>query len=441
MASKTKDSKRRGNGDGGLTERTYRNGTPYWYATWSFKDAEGITRRGSKNFPHDQKAEAQKHLRQVGSQVDAGKYHEPKKGTVEELFQLWMSGTVWGNLAPQTQRGYRRHIEQIIPRIGHLQLSALTGVHLDVMYAELLKSGNHAVCCKKHRPCGSHKGATGLSKSSVRHYHNTLCSALRYAVEAKLVPHAVTADAHPPTPSAAKKEKAKFSTWTGEEGGIFMGATRQDPLYPIWHLLLTTGCRRGEALGIKWDHLNLDLGLLSLQETVGVSEDEHGKREVIIQHSLKGDVEHMISLDPGTVAVLREHRKHWREDKLRFGERWTDKGLVFYRGMGGVRCQRPGEPLDGEWVSTQWRESVWRVSGGTRDPETGAYIYGDIIKRIRLHDTRHTWATLALLAGENVKVVQERLGHSHSSITQMLYQHTTPGMDAAAAVKVANMFG
>lgn len=439
MASRTKDSKRRGNGDGGLTLRHYKNGTPYWYATWSYKDDTGATKRGSKNFPHGEKAEALKHLRQVGSQVDSGKYHEPKKGTVEEFFQTWMRSTVWGDLGSQTQRAYRRHVEQMIPRIGHLQLSALTGAHLDVMYAELLKTGSHAECCKKHRPCGSHHGSTGLSKSSVRHYHNTLCSALRYAVEVKAVPHAVTADAHPPTPSAARKEKPKFKTWTGEEGGIFMDATRNDPLYPIWHLLLTTGCRRGEALGIRWDDLNLDMGLLSLQQTIGVSEDDEGKRKIVVQNSLKGDVAHMISLDPGTVAVLREHRKRYREDKLRFGDRWIEKGLVFYRGMGGVRCSRPGQPLDGEWVSTQWRETVLRVAGITREQaEAGEQ---GLIKVIRLHDTRHTWATLALLAGENVKVVQERLGHAHPSITQNLYQHTTPGMDAAAAVKVASMFG
>lgn len=440
-----KDRKIRRRGDGNVTTRVDpKTGAKSFYAQWSYKDADGQSKRTGKRFKTEDEAYA--HLRKMTSQVDEGAYFKPAEGSVSAFFDAFMASTVWTqNLAPQTRRGYRRHIEQMKPRIGHLPLGELSAAHLDKMYAELLVSGNHALCCKKHKPCGSHKGSTGLSRSSVRHYHNTLCTVLKYAVEVKAIPAAVTAFAHPPTPKACQRERKKFQTWTGAEVRTFLTATKDTPLYPIWHLLLTTGCRRGEILGVRWDDLDLDAGTMSVVQTVGVNEDDEGSREVIVQDDVKGGDPHMITLDAGTLAVLREHRKRWVQDRLQYGDRWQEHGLVFYRGMGtgardGRASKRPGAPLDGERISTQWREQVMKVAGLTKEDVEQGREHDGLIKLIRLHDTRHTWATLALKAKVDIKIVQERLNHSHTSITQMLYQHVDQGMDAEAAEAVAAMF-
>jgi integrase len=419
---------KRAHGDGTINSKTYSTGKIYWQAQWSYVDDTGKRRRTSRNFATAKLA--REHLRLVTASITARTYVAPRKGTVGEWLELWMLSASFRDLAAQTKTAYRRHVRAMLPRIGHLQLQELTAGHLNAMYGELLVSGSHAGCCKKKKPCGSHVGAGGLSKASVRHHHHTLSAALSAAVRAKVgIQHAVTADAEPPTAKAAKAATARWTAWSRHEVRAFLEATREDAFGPIWHMLATTGCRRGEVLGMRWRDFDQDQESVVVIQTIGSDrENDEGERRVTVQHLPKGGNGRLIALDPGTVTMLRQQRKAYLADRLRFGERWNDNDLIFYRGMGGVRCQTPGAPLDGEAVSKRFIETLQCI-GEAED-----------LRRIRLHDLRHTWATLALKAGENVKVVQERLGHAHPSITLALYAHVTEGMDRAAATKVAGLF-
>jgi integrase len=127
----------------------------------------------------------------------------------------------------------------------------------------------------------------------------------------------------------------------------------------------------------------------------------------------------VIYLDETTVSVLRAHRKRQREDQLAAGPDWDGAGgLVFADEFGGA--VRP------EWFSKEF----------------GRLVLASGVPRIRLHDVRHTYATLALKAGVHPKVVSERLGHSTIAITLDLYSHVTPGMARGAADLVASkIFG
>jgi integrase len=194
----------------------------------------------------------------------------------------------------------------------------------------------------------------------------------------------------------------------------------------LWHLLAATGLRRGEALGLRWRDVNLTVGTVSIRQTVGSDKDEHGNRRTFIQPTVKSGRPHMIALDPGTVSVLRAHRSRQREQRQVLGPLWDDHDLVFCRDGAWLHTGRKGGgPLDGERVSSLFRELVDRTPG---------------VSPIRLHDLRHTWATLALSAGVHPKVVQERLNHATISITLELYSHTTVGMDRAAADLVSSLF-
>ena len=122
-----------------------------------------------------------------------------------------------------------------------------------------------------------------------------------------------------------------------------------------------------------------------------------------------------VALDPETVAALREHRRRQAEERLLMGAGFTDHGLVF--------CRPDGGPLHPERFSRTFsRESA----------HAGLPV-------IRLHDLRHTWATLALSAGEHPKVVQERLGHANVSITLDVYSHVSEGLHSGAASRVAKI--
>ncbi len=114
--------------------------------------------------------------------------------------------------------------------------------------------------------------------------------------------------------------------------------------------------------------------------------------------------------------MLREHRRRQIEDRLKAGSVWQDTGLVF--------CREDGTLIKPEWL--------------TRTFNARAKSAG--LPKIRLHDLRHTWATLALGAGVHPKIVSERLGHSTISVTLDLYSHVSPGMDKAVAELVAALF-
>lgn len=120
-----------------------------------------------------------------------------------------------------------------------------------------------------------------------------------------------------------------------------------------------------------------------------------------------------VALDPRTVEALRAHRKRQAEEKLALGPAYTDQGLVF--------CSEDGEPIHPDRASKLFAK----------------HVAASKLPRIRLHDLRHTHATLALQAGVHPKVVSERLGHSSIAITLDTYSHAIPAMEADAAAKVA----
>jgi integrase len=120
-----------------------------------------------------------------------------------------------------------------------------------------------------------------------------------------------------------------------------------------------------------------------------------------------------IALDSVTVAAIRAHRQAQASERLAFGPAYQDHDLVF--------AHPDGSPQDPDVIS-QTFERLIRHAG---------------LRSIRLHDLRHTHATLALQAGVPVKVVSERLGHSKASVTQDIYQHVIPGMQEEAAARIA----
>lgn len=122
-----------------------------------------------------------------------------------------------------------------------------------------------------------------------------------------------------------------------------------------------------------------------------------------------------VTLDDVTVSVLREHRARQNAERLLVGSSWTDLDLVF--------CRVDGTPLHPERFTRQFSERIRQLG----------------LPKIRLHDLRHGWATMALTAGVHPKVVQERLGHANIGITLDTYSHVTAGLHSDAADKVAGL--
>jgi integrase len=247
-----------------------------------------------------------------------------------------------------------------------------------------------------------------LSPRTVRYVATILGRALKDAVRKGLIPRSPHADADPPRPSATSADVMR--TWTGEELGSFLDSVEEHRMGALFTFLALTGCRRGEALGLRWSDLDLTDtgGRASIVQTVG---KVAGKTVVGTTKTTAG--RRVVSLDAGLATVLRQHRRAQNELRLLMGAGWRDLNLVFPSHI--------GEHLYPETVSRVFRETV----DGLELPP------------IRLHDLRHTWATLALQAKVHPKVVQERLGHANVGITLGTYSHVAPTLHDEAAETVA----
>jgi integrase len=186
----------------------------------------------------------------------------------------------------------------------------------------------------------------------------------------------------------------------------------EERLYPLWVVLGSTGMRRGEALGARWQDVDLDAARWQVRRTLVAIDHELRESTPKTDHGRRS-----VALDAGTVQILRDWRKRQLEERMAWGPAWTDTGRVFTR--------EDGTDLHPERVSELFDRLVKRSK----------------LPRLTVHGLRHTHATLALAAGVHPKVVQERLGHSSVAFTLDRYSHAIPAMQEDAAATVARLVG
>jgi integrase len=246
----------------------------------------------------------------------------------------------------------------------------------------------------------------------VSYIHTILHRAFRDAVRWNLLIRNPCDLADPPR--ARPAEQVRERTWTSGDVARFLRLTSSSRYSALWRLIAATGMRRGEALGLGWDDIDLAAGRLSINRTLVQSHDyASGDTGLSWGTPKTARGRRAISLDPDTVAALRAHRKAQLAERLKAGDDYAVNDLVF--------CTGSGEPLHPKIASNLFRKAV---------------IQHDM-PRLSVHGLRHTWATLALQAGVHPKIVQERLGHSTIAITLDIYSHVNPAMDAEAANTVA----
>jgi integrase len=201
-----------------------------------------------------------------------------------------------------------------------------------------------------------------------------------------------------------------MTTWSAQELRRFLENIQDDRLYAAFLLAATTGMRRGELLGLHWRDTDLDAARVSIRRTLitvgyelawSTPKTDRGRRNV--------------ALDPATAETLRTHRARQLEERLVLGSAYQDDDLVF--------CQPDGTPVHPDSLSGFFERLVAAAD----------------VPRIRLHDLRHTHASLALAAGVHPKVVSERLGHADIALTLNTYSHAIPALQETAAILVANL--
>jgi integrase len=347
-------------------------------------------RRGFKTLKAAQTA-----LNALRTQADAGSYVAPRRQTLRQFVEDDWLPAVQASLEPSTLHSYRRNLKlHVLPKLGHVQLSALDPAQLNSLYAELLADGR--------------KDAEGgaLSARSVRYIATIVGKVLHDAVRWDRIVRNPAERADPPRARDAKAPAMK--TWSAEQLDQFLRLTERNRYHSVWLFLATTGVRRGEALGLRWEDVDLDTATVAIRQTVTVV-----GREVRVGGATKTGRSRVVELDARTVAVLRSVWVQQAQERLALGAGYRDSGLLF--------CHPDGRPYHPERFSREFSRAIERHK---LDP-------------VRLHDLRHTWATLALRAGVPLKVVSDRLGHTTTAITADVYSHVTPGMQSDAAERVA----
>ena len=328
--------------------------------------------------------------------LQRGTYVAPIRQTLGDfLMGTWLP-TARPTIRPSTYQSYEHNMaKHVVPRIGRIALQDVSPVTLNTLYAELLASGRL-------------DGNGGLSPKTVRYIHTILHRVFRDACKWNLLGRNPATSADPPKPKNYATRQMK--TWSATELRELLHQVQDSRTHPALHLMAVTGMRRGEALGLRW--VDVDLGdkriairqtLISVAYEVQISEPktDRGRRS--------------IALDERTVSILRQHRTTQLRERLAAGSAWQDLGLVFTR--------QDGSPIHPDAFSKEFDRLV-RASG---------------LPRIRLHDLRHTFATLALKAGAHPKVVSERLKHSQVSVTLDTYSHVLPSLQEALADQIAGM--
>ena len=194
---------------------------------------------------------------------------------------------------------------------------------------------------------------------------------------------------------------------TGPEVHRMLEACEDTAWHSIFHTLTWTGLRRSELLGLRWK--DVDLILASLRVVQSVQRLNTG--EFIIQEPKTASGRRTIALSPTSFLVLREHREKQEADATLLGRQLTEDDLVF--------SHPDGSPRDPSTLTLAFRRLTRRIG----------------LDGVRLHDLRHTMASLYLEQGVNPKTVAERLGHASVTITLDLYSHCLPGVQEAAAVQ------
>ena len=371
---------------------------------WAIGHPAFGTRRNASGWGKTKK-EAQEALRVMLVDASRGKLVDPSKQPLGAYLDEWVAGL---RLAPSTIASYRKNIRlHITPALGTVPLASLTTEKVDRLYRELERGGR-----------ADHRAGEGLSPRTTRYIHTILSSALAAAVKTRRLTRNPAADATPPT---AKQAKApEMHPWTAGQLAAFLGWAREHGQghHSLWHVLAHTGMRRGEALALRWRDLDLDAATVRIRRSAGMIRNA-GEGAGVVEGDTKSGKPRLVDLDATTVAALKAHRRERGALALQLV---LDDALVFGDVEGGHR--------NPEHVSRQFARDIARCRAELGDAA---------VPVVRLHDLRHTHATILLTAREPVHVVSQRLGHASAVVTMTVYAHVLPGSQRDAADHFATL--
>jgi integrase len=323
---------------------------------WGF--VVGVSPDGKRRQAHRRgfatKKEAQAVLDALRVESRQGTYVPPARQTLGDFLDVDWLPTERRKLTECTWESYVRNVRNhVTPALGGVQLQALDAGMINRFYGQLLTAG---------RKRGTQ--SPDLKPRTVRYIHTILHAALDDAVRWRRIPLNPADQADPPSVSESKAPE--MHVWTGPELGRFLALCEGDRYYWPFLFLATTGCRRGEALGLRWTDVDLDEAAAAIhQECIPLTNAAGVGREGRIVARTKGDKPRVIELDAATVGALRRWKALQAAERLAIGAGFNDRGLVFACPDTGRTTWRRSARRSTD-VYTRRRSPIWRPSASTR---------------------------------------------------------------------------
>ncbi len=384
-------SKRRSDGEGSIYYDQARDRYVGVYVT-GWRDGKPIRKKVSAK----SRAAAATKLRELREKVDAGRIPTGRIPTVGEWMTYWLEEIAAKKVRPSTLRGYRTYVTcYIVPILGDHRLDKLTPEHISAAWTELQTVGRPGVPNPKP-----------LTSTSANQAHRILARALRVAHQRGHVTRNVATLLDPPQP-----RDVEIQPLTKKQARALFDAAHEQRNAARWTVALSLGLRQGEALGLQWRHVDLEAGTVAVRQALG-----RVKGQGLVLGPVKSRAgKRTIKLPAQVLAELKAHRTRQNAERLAAGSWWQDGDFVF--------AKEDGRPIDPRADWGAWKDLL----AVAKVPDA------------RLHDARHTAATMLLMMGVDMRTVMEIMGHSRITQTQV-YGHVVDEMHNDAAEKMAALW-
>ena len=375
--------KKRANGEGSIRKR--KDGR--WEGRYTAGHDPATGKQIFKSVLGKTQAEVKEKLKKA--LVEAGQIDFTKSGkyTVGTWMDEWFENVAKIKVRPSSHQTYRGYIDNHIkPNIGNIPLEKLTTMDLQKLYRTLLTKGRVERIEAKNQP-------SGLSAKTVRNINQVISSALDLAVAQKIIPSNPTDACELP-----KVEHREMQTIPEEQLQAFFAEAKATGVYEMYYIELATGLRRGELLGLKWQDIDWKNGIIKVRRQIARVDGQIVEAPLKTKNSYR-----TVTISPQAIEVLKQQRAK------------THDQYVFPSPNGG--------PISPDSVNNMLKRVLARAG----------------IPKVRFHDLRHTFATIALQNGVDIKTVSGMLGHFSAGFTLDTYAHVTTSAQKEAAQTMGNV--
>ncbi|MCI6377077.1 MAG: site-specific integrase [Clostridiales bacterium] len=373
------------NAQGGGTIRQRKDGR--WEARFTVGRDPGTGKQIQRSIYGDTQKEVRQQLQKTLVALEEGTYQEPSKMLVGDWLDVWVSDYCL-DLKKTSVALYKCHIKNHLkPYIGHTRLSALTPHMIQGLYNRLYQG-------KDDTP--------KLSPKTIKNVHGVLHKALSQAVQVGYLRQNPCDHCNPP-----RVEKPEIKPLDDSAIAAFLEAIQGHPLEKLYIVDLFTGMRESEILGLTWDCIDFENSTIRIYRQLQIVD------RIYQFGTLKNDKPRAIVPAPTVMKVLREQRREQLEMQMYAGAEWSnEEGFVF--------TNEHGKHLARQTVYKNFKSIVASIG----------------MPSARFHDLRHSYAVASLQAGDDIKTVQENLGHHTPAFTLDVYGHVTDTMRRRSAARM-----